>query len=286
MNFFSMNKIGLILPILFSLIFTLHINVYPQMKGDILLAEKPFHLKFYDKYKQSMSDNQKAEFLPFTPILIEEIDKSQPLNPLRKVIISSEPYYLGITSGKQIIGYNKAGKKIFLHRWKKIDDLRFVPIDKEREFTLPAGNAVKLKKGTLIKLLFYKRNKYLIRLKNKNEFGFIYLRRDEIKTLLKSRKSKKILEKKRINKIESEVKDYNKRMTNLFNTFNKKYHQSKIAPFFREVPIKNGLKFIFKNGNVADYTRSVSALKKKLEVVLIGTSFKIRGERNFIIVTR
>ncbi len=285
MKLSSRNKIGEKFTVLFLLIF-LHSTLYPQMKSDLLLVEKPQELTIYDTYKQELNGSRKSEFPAFTPILIGEIDKTQPLNPMRKVIINDKPYYLGITSGKQIIGYDKAGKKLILHGWKKLNILKLIPMNKRHDFVTPDNKTVKLKKGDAIQLLFFKKNKYLVKLKKNNEYGFIYFSKRELKSLLKEKKAPKALSKKKINNIETEIESYNKKMSTLIKTLNNKYHITKIAPLFTKIPFKNGLKFLFKNGNLADYSKSFSALKKKIEISLIGTNFKIRRERNYLIITR
>ena len=281
----SWNKIASNSAVLFLLIF-LHSTLYPQMKSDLLLVEKPQELTIYDTYKQELNISLKSVFPAFTPILIRGIDKTQPLNPMRKVIINDKPYYLGITSGKQIIGYDKAGKKLILHGWKKLNILKLIPLKKPHNFITPDNKTVKLKKGDAIHLLFFKKNKYLVKLKKNNEYGFIYLSKQELKSLLKVKDASKSLSKKKIKNIETEIESYNKKMSTLINTLNNKYHKTKIAPLFIKVPLKNGLKFLFKNGNLADYSKSFSALKKKIEISLIGTNFKVRRERNYLIITR
>ncbi len=285
MKLSSWNKIGAKLAVLFLLIFS-YSTLYPQMKSDLLLVEKPQELTIYDTYKQELNVSRKSEFPAFTPILIMGIDKTQPLNPMRKVIINDKPFYLGITSGKQIIGYDKAGKKLILHGWKKLNILKLIPIKKRHDFVTPDGKTVKLKKGDAIHLLFFKKNKYLVKLKKNNEYGFIYLSKRVLKSLLKEKNESKALSKKKINNIEAEIESYNKKMSTLIKTLNNKYHTTKIAPFFTKIPFQNGLKFFFKNGNLADYSKSFSALKKKIEISLIGTDFKVRRERNYLIIAR
>ncbi len=280
-SFFSIKNNRILLVALFLL--QLSTITFAQMKGGILLVEHPSKLEVFDNYKQSLNEEQELKLPPFIPMLIAELDLSQPLNPLRKVIISGKTYYLGIGTNKEITNIGKAGKTLILYGWKKFFNNKSVTLVSPKKITFPNNKTKTVKKGSAIKVLFSKGNRFLIKLINNNEYGFIYLSKKERKVLF-SQKQKRIISESVKKKIKKAIIKFNNKLSSIIKALNSRYGKHKPIPYFEEKVTNNKLLFVFNQGKLKDYLKSVSSLKKKIEIILLGTEIKVYQKENELII--
>ena len=250
----------------------------------ILLTEKPWELEIYNNYKEKLTLYEKQKILPFTPFLLSGYDLSQPLVSLRKTIVNDKVFYLGLSSRKKILHISKAGKSIVLMNFSALSPEISLRLSRNKSFFLPTGEKVILRKGEMIKLLFKKGKKYLAFRLAKPNYGFIYLSKAEIEKSKPTVKIKKLSAEIK-NKIISEIEEYNGKINSSVAELDSAYSKNVSPPKWENVKSSDYMiDFLFTNGSVSEFPKSIAKLKSKIEILLIGEKYEVRLKNNHLII--
>ncbi len=250
-------------------------------KGVILLVEKPRALILLNKYKQR-DDEYLQKLFPFTPMIIEGIDKTDLLQTLLAVKINGELFYLELDEKGKLVGNQDYGKIVLLKDYKPLEKKAVLKKKvKARVYFFDKNKSEKVELNPqTIDFIARKQNRYLAIYENRTIA--VTLSRNFFADVSKNASEKKLSE-NILNRIESYFNETNKKLKQVFSVLNKKENKNLPIPRWEK---RSAYKYELTNGDAEKFSSLTNYLFEKINLLLINEGFTAEKENQFIIISK